>query len=86
MNGNNTLRQMKPVFVFALIGVVFMFTAPYALQLFTIINLTTAIALETSKGELVIALALGVVLLALALIVNGLVTAVRTRASRYGYT
>ncbi|HBC49302.1 MAG TPA: ABC transporter permease [Gammaproteobacteria bacterium] len=48
--------------------------------------MTTAIALETSKGELAIALALGVVLLALALIVNGLVTAVRTRASRYGYT
>ena len=47
--------------------------------------MTTAIALETSKGELAIALALGVVLLALALIVNGLVTAVRTRASRYGY-
>lgn len=47
--------------------------------------MTTAIALETSKGELAIALALGVVLLTLALLVNGLVTAVRTRARRYGY-
>jgi tungstate transport system permease protein len=32
--------------------------------------MTTAIALETSKGELAIALALGVVLLSLALLVN----------------
>jgi tungstate transport system permease protein len=47
--------------------------------------MTTAIALETSKGELAIALALGVVLLTLALLVNGLVTAVRTRARKYGY-
>lgn len=39
------MRQMKPVFVFALLGLVFMFAAPYVLQLFTIINLTTAIAL-----------------------------------------
>jgi tungstate transport system permease protein len=47
--------------------------------------MTTAIALETSKGELAIALALGVVLLTLALLVNGLVTAVQTRARKYGY-
>lgn len=47
--------------------------------------MTTAIALETSKGELAIALALGVILLTLALLVNGLVTAVRTRARKYGY-
>ncbi len=42
---NGTLSRMRPVFIFALIGVVFMFGAPYVLQLFTIINLTTAIAL-----------------------------------------
>lgn len=47
--------------------------------------MTTAIALETSKGELSIALALGIILLALALIVNGLVTSVRSRARHYGY-
>ena len=45
MNGNSTLRSMRPVLIFALIGVIFMFAAPYVLQLFTIINLTTAIAL-----------------------------------------
>ena len=47
--------------------------------------MTTAIALETSKGELAIALALGIILLSLALIVNGLVTTVRTRARHFGY-
>ena len=45
MNSSSTLRTMRPVLIFALIGVIFMFTAPYVLQLFTIINLTTAIAL-----------------------------------------
>lgn len=40
--------------------------------------MTTAIALETSKGELVNALALGVVLLALALAVNGAAAALGT--------
>ena len=45
MNGGSTLNAMRPVIVFALIGVIFMFLAPYVLQLFTIINLTTAIAL-----------------------------------------
>ncbi|HSG53818.1 MAG TPA: hypothetical protein VLA45_00080, partial [Paracoccaceae bacterium] len=39
------LRQMRPTFFYALLGVVFMFAAPQVLQLFTIINLTTAIAL-----------------------------------------
>ena len=43
MNGGS--YDMRPVLVFALIGVIFMFGAPYVLQLFTIINLTTAIAL-----------------------------------------
>ena len=47
--------------------------------------MTTAIALETSKGELSIALALGIILLTLALIVNGLVTTIRTRARHFGY-
>ena len=45
MNGGSTLNAMRPVIVFALIGVIFMFLAPHVLQLFTIINLTTAIAL-----------------------------------------
>ena len=47
--------------------------------------MTTAIALETSRGELSVALGLGIVLLALALFVNGLVTTVRSRARYYGY-
>ncbi len=47
--------------------------------------MTTAIALETSKGDLTLALALGVVLLALALAVNAGVMAVRLTASRYAY-
>ncbi len=42
--------------------------------------MTTAIALETSRGELGLALALGLVLLALALLVNLAVMAVRSRA------
>ena len=46
--------------------------------------MTTAIALETSRGELSVALGLGIVLLALALFVNGLVTTVRSRARYYG--
>jgi len=47
--------------------------------------MTTAIALETSKGELAIALSLGIILLALALIVNALVTTVRTYALKNAY-
>ncbi|MCV6591688.1 MAG: ABC transporter permease [Silicimonas sp.] len=42
--------------------------------------MTTAIALETSKGNLPLALALGLVLLVLALGVNGLVQVIRARA------
>ncbi|MFN3646591.1 MAG: ABC transporter permease subunit [Gemmobacter sp.] len=38
-------RQMRPALAWALIGVVFMVAAPQVLALFTIINLTTAIAL-----------------------------------------
>jgi tungstate transport system permease protein len=44
--------------------------------------MTTAIALETSRGNLALALALGLVLLALAFGVNGLVMAVRLTAAR----
>ncbi len=47
--------------------------------------MTTAIALETSKGELSVALALGIILLSLALIVNALVTSVRTFALKNAY-
>ena len=47
--------------------------------------MTTAIALETSKGELSIALALGMILLGLALIVNAVMTAIRAFAQRNAY-
>ncbi len=45
--------------------------------------MTTAIALETSKGDLALALALGFVLLVIALTVNGLVMALRLTAGRH---
>jgi tungstate transport system permease protein len=44
--------------------------------------MTTAIALETSKGDLALALALGIVLLAIALGVNAAVQSVRMTAAR----
>jgi len=47
--------------------------------------MTTAIALETSKGDLPLALALGMILLIIALVVNGLVMAARMTAARYAY-
>lgn len=47
--------------------------------------MTTSIALETSKGNLHLALALGVVLLAIALVVNAGVMAVRASAVRAAY-
>ena len=47
--------------------------------------MTTAIALETSKGDLAMALALGVVLLTLALSVNAAVMGIRMTASRWAY-
>lgn len=47
--------------------------------------MTTAIALETSKGDLALALALGIVLVTLALSVNAAVMALRLTASRYAY-
>jgi tungstate transport system permease protein len=47
--------------------------------------MTTAIALETSKGNLVLALALGMVLLVIALAVNAAVQMVRLNATRHAY-
>jgi tungstate transport system permease protein len=47
--------------------------------------MTTAIALETSKGDLALALALGIVLLAIALTVNAAVMGLRMTATRYAY-
>jgi tungstate transport system permease protein len=47
--------------------------------------MTTAIALETSKGDLALALALGLVLLAIALTVNASVMALKATSSRYAY-
>jgi len=47
--------------------------------------MTTTIALETSKGNLALALGLGVVLLAIALAVNGLVMLLRSSAARLSY-
>ena len=47
--------------------------------------MTTTIALETSKGNLELALALGVVLLVLAFVVNAAVMAVRASAVRSAY-
>ena len=40
--------------------------------------MTTAIALETSKGELSLALSLGIVLLTIALLVNAIVISIKT--------
>ena len=47
--------------------------------------MTTAIALETSRGELALALGLGIVLLAISLAVNAAVMAVRGRAEALGH-
>jgi tungstate transport system permease protein len=47
--------------------------------------MTTAIALETSKGDLALALALGLVLMSIALIVNSGVMTLRMTAARYAY-
>ena len=44
--------------------------------------MTTAIALETSKGDLVLAMALGIILLAISLSVNGLAFALNDAARR----
>jgi tungstate transport system permease protein len=47
--------------------------------------MTTAIALETSKGDLALALALGIVLITIALTVNAAVMMLRLTATRYAY-
>jgi tungstate transport system permease protein len=47
--------------------------------------MTTAIALETSKGDLALALALGIVLITIALAVNATVMALRLTATRHAY-
>ncbi len=47
--------------------------------------MTTAIALETSKGDLALALALGIVLIGLALAVNAGVMGLRASAARQAY-
>jgi tungstate transport system permease protein len=47
--------------------------------------MTTAIALETSKGDLALALALGIVLIGLAVLINGALMAVRASAARTAY-
>ncbi len=47
--------------------------------------MTTAIALETSKGDLALALALGMVLLTIALAINAAAMGVRLTAARYAY-
>ncbi len=47
--------------------------------------MTTAIALETSKGDLGLALALGIILLSITLCVNASVQAIRLTAARQAY-
>jgi tungstate transport system permease protein len=47
--------------------------------------MTTAIALETSKGDLALALALGIVLITIALSINAAVMALRLTAARLAY-
>ncbi len=47
--------------------------------------MTTTIALETSKGNIALALGLGIVLILVALIVNGLVMTLRRTAGRMAY-
>jgi tungstate transport system permease protein len=48
-------------------------------------TMTTAIALETSKGNIAIALALGMILLAIALVVNVAVMGTRRFATHFAY-
>ena len=47
--------------------------------------MTTAIALETSKGDLALALGLGLILLTIAILVNALVMGLRATAARTAY-
>jgi tungstate transport system permease protein len=48
-------------------------------------TMTTAIALETSKGNIALALALGIVLLTLAFAVNSALIGVQRLANRFAY-
>jgi tungstate transport system permease protein len=48
-------------------------------------TMTTAIALETSKGNIALALALGMILLAIALAINMALMAIRRLASHFAY-
>ena len=48
-------------------------------------TMTTAIALETSKGNITLALALGMILLAIALVVNVALMGIRRLATRFAY-
>jgi tungstate transport system permease protein len=48
-------------------------------------TMTTAIALETSKGNIALALALGMILLAIALVVNVALMGIRRLASQFAY-
>jgi tungstate transport system permease protein len=48
-------------------------------------TMTTAIALETSKGNITLALALGIILLAIALVVNVALMSIRRLATRFAY-
>ena len=48
-------------------------------------TMTTAIALETSKGNITVALALGVILLAIALLVNVALMGIRRLATHFAY-
>jgi tungstate transport system permease protein len=45
--------------------------------------MTTAIALETSKGDLPLALSLGFVLIGIVIVINGLAWGIRRAAERY---
>ena len=47
--------------------------------------MTTAIALETSKGDLALALGLGLILLTIAIAVNALVLGLKATAARAAY-
>jgi tungstate transport system permease protein len=47
--------------------------------------MTTAIALETSKGDLALALGLGLILLVIAVVINALVLGLRATATRSAY-
>ena len=48
-------------------------------------TMTTAIALETSKGDIALALALGMILLAIALVINVALMGIRRLASHFAY-